>query len=72
MCLMTKCSRILTPRKHDLIIKPIELHVLETPSFIDASRNILLPPSDQIGCMKHGDLDPFPMVDNQICQKRGT
>ena len=61
---MIECNRILTPRKHDLIIKAIELHMLETPSFIDASWYILLPPSDQVGCMKHGDLDSFSMIDN--------
>jgi len=62
-------SRVLTPRKHDLIIKSIKLHVLKPPSLVYAPGKVFLPPACEIRSMKHGDLDSVSMIDDQSCQE---
>lgn len=71
-CIGTQRTAFLTPRENDFVIEAIELHVLQAPSFVDASRNVLLSPARKIWGMKHGYLDPFSMVGAQSCQKGST
>jgi hypothetical protein len=62
----------LTPGKHNLIVEAIELHVLQTPSFIYALGEVLFPPACKIWSVEQGYLDPISMIHNQSSQKRSA
>jgi hypothetical protein len=50
---MTVRTEALTPRKHNLIIEAIELHVLQAPSFVYTLGKVFFPPARKIWSVEH-------------------
>lgn len=58
----------LTPRKNNLVINSVELHMLQTPSLVYPLWNDLLLETLEIGSMEHAYLNTLAMFAHQVCK----